>query len=115
MPSMMLGNPVASGPQIVVSGNAFSGSAPPPLIGGVFMKMPKNASGNAYVSAYSGVTLNSGGFFLSGGGLYDGYLMEPGQEYFLPHSKMPISGTLNVYVWADGACSGQTRFYFEVR
>lgn len=115
MPSIMLGNPVASGPQIVVSGNAFSGATPPPLIGGVMMKLPNTASGNVYVSAYSGVTMNSGGFFLSGGGLFDGYLIQPGQEYFLPKSKFPISGILNVYVWADGACSGQSRFYYEVR
>ena len=112
MPSTLIGNPVASGPQIVVSGNVWSGQRPQPA-GGVQLRLSPDASGNVYVGFSGNVTANSGGMFLSGGGLADGMPLKPGDAYFAPKIKFPISGQCTVYARHDAACSGQARLFWE--
>lgn len=118
MPSSLFGQNVTSGAQQIVSGNPFSGNTGLP-IGGIQLRWDPLASGLAYVG-YSGgptgVTINSGGFFLSGGGLSDGVPLAPGDTYFIPMVKLPYahtSGTFNIYFRADVACSGQARMYWD--
>ena len=112
MPSTLLGNPLASGPQIVCSGNPFSGTVKP--VGGIQFRLAPNASGNCYIGFSGNITMTSGGFFLSGTlGLADGMILAAGDAYFAPKLVFPISGVFNTYVHADAACSGQARLYWE--
>lgn len=115
MPSTLVGQPLASGAQRIIVNNPFSGSIHP--IGGVQLRLAKEASGNVYVGFnLSGtVTVNSGGFFLSGNtaGIDDGMQLTPGDAYFVPKTALPISGTWNIFVRHDAACSGQARLYWD--
>jgi hypothetical protein len=114
MPSALLGNPLASGPQLLFSGNPYSGGHPFPQ-GGVQVRLHPNASGNAYVGFSGNLTLTSGGFFLSGSlGYADGMILGPGDSYFVPKIACGISGQLSIFVLADAACSGQARIFFDV-
>ncbi len=111
MPSILIGNPLASGAQIIVSGNPWSGTIVP--ITGLQLRLDKAASGNVYIGLSGGTTMTSGGMFLSGGGLLDGFLLGPGDAYFIPKGRFQFSGTYNVYARHDVACSGQARLYYE--
>ncbi len=113
MPSTLLGNPLASGAQIIVSGNVFSGRVG--VVGGVQLRLSNQASGNAYIGLSGAITRTSGGFYLSGTlGLLDGVELGPGDSYFIPKIAFQISGTINVYAQADATCSGQSRLFWEV-
>ncbi len=119
MPSTLL--TAASGiPFPLISGNAFSGQGVPHPVGGVQLVLSPSASGNAYISLSGltlsgdlGTTVNSGGFFLSGGGLNDGILLAPGGGYFIPRLGIGPSGQLNLFASCDPAASGQARLYWE--
>jgi hypothetical protein len=80
------------------------------------MRLARNASGNAYVGLSGGVTINSGSYPLSGGGLLDGVILGPGDTYYVPKLGCS-SGTLGIaqiYLEADAAVSGQGRIYWEI-
>lgn len=111
MPSLIVGQPLASGPIQIISGNPWSGGRHP--ITGIQLVLDRSASGCVYVGFSGNVTMTSGGFFLSGSiGINDGLQLAPGAAYFVPKGAL-ISGQYNVYVWHDAACSGQARLYFE--
>lgn len=112
MPSTILGNPLASGPQQIVSGNPYSGQIVPR--GGIQLRLDKNASGNCYIGLSGGTTFTSGGMFLSGGGGSDGMQIGPGDAYWIPRIGDGISGNFSVYAWCDATCSGQARLYYEI-
>ena len=112
MPSIVLGIPLLSGPQLVISGNPWSGQIRPQ--GGVQFRLHPNASGNAYLGLSGGMTFTSGGMSLSGGGTLDGVLVAPGNAYFLPKIGFTISGSFPVYAWHDAAASGQARLFWEI-
>ena len=117
MPSILVGQPVASGPQQVIIGNPFSGSIHP--IGGILFTLDYTASGAVYmgINASGTVTLTSGGFFLSGNtpGINDGFQIKPGATYFVHKTAMTqwASGVWPIYIRHDAACSGQARLYYE--
>lgn len=112
MPTVLL-TAASGGPWPLISGNFFSGQAPP-VVGGIQLVLFPNASGNAYVSLSGGATVSSGGFFLSGINTTDAMVLSPGGAYFIPRSALyPSSGTLNVFVTCDPACSGQARMAYE--
>lgn len=111
MPSILIGN--LSGGDLILSGCPWSGKAAKPL-STVQLVWDPNASGNCYVSLSGGLTVASGGFFLSGGGNMDGLPMQPGGTYAVPRAAMLQSGSINIYVTADAACSGQARMYYEI-
>ena len=116
MPSILVGQPVASGPQQVIVGNPFSGSYHP--IGGIQVVLSYQASGAVYLGLESSgnVTMNSGGFFLSGNaGFTDGVELKPGAERFIPKTAFPVSGVWNLYLRHEAAASGQARLYYEWR
>lgn len=116
MPSIVLGQPRASGAQLIVSGNPWSGNAPAPPIGGVQL-LWVSSGGNAYIGLSGGITINSGAMALSGGansGMLDGMLLPPGGGYFIPKMACGLSGNLQLYGWCDQAASGIGRLYFEV-
>ena len=116
MPSCLL--TAASGsPFPLISGNFWSGQAPPRPQGGVQLKLANNSSGNAYISLSGGCTVNSGSFFLSGVNTTDGFSIAPGDSYWVPRlGAVPAlsSGSLNIFVTCDPAGSGQSRLFFEV-
>ena len=116
MPSMIIGNPFLSGPQLVVSGNLWSGRLPTPPFAGVSLKwMGVAGSGVCYVFlsgagvpfSSGGPTVTSGGLFLSGGGLLDGMPLFTGDSYWVPANKaVGPSGNVNICALADTAGSG---------
>lgn len=110
MPSYIIGN--RSGGDPVISGMPWSGKIVPQ--GGIQLRLDKNASGNAYIGLSGGTTVNSGGFFLSGGGLLDGMQLTPGDGYWIPHIATGPSGFINVVASCDSAASGQARLFYEV-
>lgn len=117
MPSIVIGNPVASGAQPLIVGNPFSGDSHP--ITGLYLRLDRSASGSVYVGIQQSglVTLNSGGMFLSGNtsGFLDGMQIPPGQDYFIPKGALNYysSGYWPVFVHHDAECSGQARLYYE--
>jgi hypothetical protein len=110
MPSTIIGQPLASGPQQLISGNPWSGDFRP--IGGIQLVVDRSSSGSVYVGFSGNMTFNSGGMFLSGATTTDGMQINPGGSYFVPKVIL-ISGSYNVYLWHDAACSGQCRVYYE--
>jgi hypothetical protein len=120
MPSTLLGYPLASGPQPLVSGCPWSGLYPEPFAF-VNLKLDTSAGGRAYVCLSGGVSggagnphLNSGGTFLSGSGLLDGYLMSPGDVYQVARRSCSyVSGQLSIFAYCDAAASGVARMYWE--
>lgn len=116
MPSLIVGNPLASGAQQIIIGNPWSGALPTP-VGGIQFALDRSASGSVYIGFSGGLTLNSGQMFLSGGansGMLDGMQIAPGGGYFVPRSLVPsVSGTYNLFARHDAACSGQARLYWE--
>lgn len=114
MPSLLLGQPLASGAQIIVSGFPWSGQIVPQ--GGVQLRWV-SSGGNAYIGLSGAMTITSGAMFLSGGpnsGLLDGMVMAPGDSYFVPRSATGLSGRLNIFALCDGVASGIGRLFFEV-
>ncbi len=110
MASTIVGLPVASGPQQLVSGNPWSGSFHP--IGGLHVVLDVAASGSVYINFSGNATMNSGSFYTSGNtGINDGYQLKPGGTTFIPKTAL-ISGTYNIFLWWDAACSGQARLYY---
>ena len=113
MPSFLVGNPLASGPTVVVSGFPWSGKAYNP-VGGIQFRVATNASGSVYIGYSGTITMNSGGLFMSGGGMNDGMQLAPGDAFFVPRLATGVSGALTVYFRHDAACSGQTRIYYDL-
>lgn len=114
MPSIVLGQPRASGPQLVMSGCPWSGQPLSP-VGGVQL-LWVSSGGNAYIGLSGNVTITSGQMALSGGansGLSDGMMMPPGGGYFVPRMATGPSGQLQIYAWCDGNASGVGRLFFE--
>lgn len=115
MPSIILGNPAASGPVNVVPSYPFSGQRRRPL-GGVLLSLWGSASGNAYIGYSGNITMNSGGLQLSGGHSLDGFQLRPGESRLIPPLlASPLSGVIAIYAHVDGAASGQGRLYYEVQ
>ena len=112
MPSTVLGNPAASGPQIIYSGNLWSGQGTMP-IGGIQLRSAPWSSGTIYVGFSGNVTMRSGGMLLSGGGLADGMPLTAGDSLFVPRAKMNVSGQLTIWAWHDAECSGQGRLFWQ--
>jgi hypothetical protein len=112
MPSVLAGQPFASGPQLLVSGCFWSGQATSPQ-GGVLVVVDREASGSIYIGFSGSLTYKSGAGYLTGGGLNDGVQLGPGQNRFIPRLMLPNSGTINIYFWTDAAASGQARVYWE--
>ncbi len=123
MAGILVGQPVASGAQQVIVGNPFSGSIHP--VTGVLLKLASDASGSVYVGIQQSgiVTVNSGGYFLSGNptvsggfpmGFFDGVQLGPGQSYLIQKGALTqYSGVWPIYIRSDAACSGQARLYYE--
>lgn len=115
MPSVLLGNPLASGAQRLVSGWPWTSGSYSVPTGGIQLRLHPNASGNCYVGLSGSVTAMSGGFFMSGSlGWSDGMIMAPGDSYFVPKAFVGPSGNVNIWIRADAACSGQSRLFFEL-
>lgn len=128
MPSLILGQPFASGAQMVISGNPWSGIVFPR--GGVQLFW-LSSGGNAYVGFSGGgpplsggfMTINSGTMMLSGGaasGMLDGFPLVPNMGYWIDRSMVPgfgggNSGTFNLFALCDQSASGVGRLYFDVR
>ena len=123
MPSTLVGG--QSGGVLLVSGNIYSGSfldvgtgypGAQGRVGGIQLKLGGDASGFVYVGlpGLSGtvMTTTSGGF-LSSGGLADGIPLSPGQDYFVPRSRM-TSGIQTVRLIPVAAASGQARMFWEL-
>lgn len=108
MPSTIVG--FMSGGQPLVSGNFFSGRPGPAVVR--LTAWPSN-SGSVYVGLSGGMTITSGGFFLSGGGLLDGMPLKPGDTYSVPRPLLGASGSTRIYLACDAECSGQARVYWE--
>ena len=115
MPSVLIGNPLASGAQQIVSGNPWSGAGPSFPLGGIQLLLSPDASGNVYIGLSGGINVTSGGMFLSGSlGYMDALPLQPGGAYFIPKTAFRTSGEYNVYARHDAACSGQARLYWEI-
>ena len=127
MASCLLGQPPNSGGQPIFSGYFWSGRALP--VGWVQIRLDKTASGDAYFywsgayvhPASGGPQIASGGFFLSGGlgisglGLMDGFVLHPGDGFFVPRSAFRIDnsgGMGGLCMLHTPAVSGQGRVWF---
>ena len=111
MPSVLLG--LQSGGENLFSGGTWSGYNVEPL-SAIVLRLDRTASGNVYVGLSGGVTITSGGFYLSGGGLLDGIPLYPGDVYEIPRLGAGLSGNPQVYFTSVAAASGQSRlcYYF---
>ena len=79
------------------------------------MRWDPLANGMVFIGLNSGMTVNSGGMFLSGGansGRHDGIPIKAGDPYFIPKSDLSVSGTFNIYAVPEAAASGN-RLYFQ--
>lgn len=113
MPSTIIGNPVLSGPQPIVTGWPWSGNIRPQ--GGVMLRLDKTSSGTVFIGYSGGMTVTSGGMLLSGtSGLLDGLPLYPGDVLWVPRIATGNSGSLSIYAVAEAACSGQARLYYEM-
>ena len=115
MPSLLLGQPRASGPQIVVSGWPWAGNPASP-VGCVALRWI-SSGGNAYIGLSGSMTINSGQMFLSGGpnsGLLDGMPLAPGDTYQVPRMATGPSGQLSIFAFCDQSASGVGRLFFEI-
>lgn len=124
MPSTLVGNPPLSGAQLIVSGNPWSGL----VIGQYGIQLRYIGSGVCYIGLsgfgppLSGnfMTVNSGGYALSGGaasGMLDGMPLLTGDKYFIEPAVLQnrggaTSGTFNIVALTDGPGSGG-RLWFE--
>lgn len=129
MPSVIVGQPNASGAQLIISGNPWSGL----LVGNLGVQLrfvsAQPGSGICYV-ALSGfnppasgnfMTITSGAFPLSGGansGMLDGMPMFDHDAYYIEPAVLQArtggvnSGIYNIYVQTDTLGSGG-RVFFE--
>ncbi len=127
MPSVLYAGGV-SGPQLLISGNPFSGQLAP--IGGIQLVADRSNSGSLYIGFSGNMTQTSGSFPLSGGGLADGIQLGPGGAYFIPRqcirgifsgaggvssgmSNLLSGSPFNIFFLGDAAVSGQGRLYWE--
>jgi hypothetical protein len=112
MPSYLISN--RSGGDLLWSGAPYSGTPSP--VGGIYVTLDSTASGNAYIAYSGGITVRSGGVWLSGtAGSLDGVPVFPGGSFMIPEIAIrKVSGNVNVYVQTDPAGSGQARLYYEV-
>ena len=114
MPSVILGN-VSGGQQIILT-NIWSG-----IFENHGVQLRWAGPGNAYVSVYSNVTVNSGTVSNTGvnsGGTNDGMIVLSGERYNVPPLVInniggTASGIFNIYALCDAASSGVGRMYFE--
>lgn len=120
MPSLLIDNSQSGGCPLV-SGNPFSGRqyAPQSML---LIKASRYNSGCIYVGFSGGVTFNSGGFPLSGGGMMDGMEIGPGGAYSVPRlvfdkgsssGSYSVSGGFGIYLCCEPGCSGQARAFWE--
>ena len=119
MPSCIIDNS-ASGGQLIISGNFWSGKLLP--VGGVNFVADPNNSGLIYIGFSGGLTVRSGNYPLSGGiysGANDGCPVKPGNTYFVPAIAFGNrggfnSGQPNMYAACDAAASGGfARLFFD--
>ena len=126
MPSVLVGSPYASGAQLIISGNPWSGT---PNVLRYGLQLRYIGSGVCFI-ALSGfgpplsgqgfMTVNSGCYALSGGaasGMCDGMPLYTGDKYFVEPAVLTgwggtTSGVFNVLAFTDSAGSGG-RLYFE--
>jgi hypothetical protein len=120
VPSILIDNSQSGGCPMI-SGNPYSGRQYAPQSELVIVADPRN-SGIVYVGLSGGVTTNSGGFPLSGGGLLDGMPIPPGASYSIPRmafdkggisGSFSTSGGFGIYLCCDAAASGRARVYWE--
>ncbi len=122
MPSVLIANHVSGGMPLI-SGNPWSGKLPMPQ-SVLNLRAAQSNSGMVYVGFSGGVTVNSGGFPLSGGGMLDGVEVGPGQSYAIPRAVFDRGGTsgfysnsggFGIFVKCDPAASGGfARLYYEM-
>jgi hypothetical protein len=124
MPSLIIGNPLLSGPQTIVSGNIWSGTRGFPNFAGVSLRWAggsaNNNSGICYVFlsgggvpvSSGGPTVNSGGMLLSGEAILDGMPMFPFDSYWIPAILAGPSGNCQISAIADTLGSGG-RLYWQ--
>jgi hypothetical protein len=89
MPSVLAGQPFASGPQLLVSGCFWSGQATSPQ-GGVLVVVDREASGSIYIGFSGSLTYKSGAGYLTGGGLIganDGDILPQRLEHLVAHER----------------------------
>ena len=111
MPSLQVG--AFSGGAFIASGLVLSGAEF--SWGGIQLRHSNSGIGPVYVGLpnLSGtpITLNSGGAW-SSGGLADGMELNPGDSYFVPKSRLFLSGVQGITIAAPATSSG-TRVYWE--
>lgn len=111
MPSVIIG-PISGNPNQIISGNVWSGQGfPAPT--GIRIRLHQESSGNVYIGFSGNMTVNSGGFVWSGGGLTDGFMLRPGEERFIPRGRLHTSGNVNLWANCDAGASGRARLYWE--
>lgn len=123
MPSTIVGN--FSGGVLLVSGNILSGTifdvgtnypTGGGRVGGIQLKLAKLAPGTVYVGLpnyymLSGIsTTMTSGAVESAGGFLDGMEVNPGEDYFVPKSRL-ISGLQSIRVVMPAASSGGRLFW----
>ena len=104
MPSVLVDNAFSGGAPLF-SGNPFSGTARPFGREEIWLKAASSNSGTVYVGFSGGFCANSGSYFLSGGGLLDGWPLAPGEEVKIPPVG-GISGVNRIFLRCDPAASG---------
>jgi hypothetical protein len=106
MPGVILTN--ASGGQNIVSGNFWSGQGAQRPVGGVQVVPGPANSGNIWIAASGGVTVNSGTAM-------DGIPVKPGQAWFFPRSILfgQGSGAPQIWIAVDPNTSGFNSVFFE--
>lgn len=113
MPSVILAS--VSGGQNILSG-AYPLFQPPNPLGSILVKADVRNSGFIYMGFSGGVTVTSGTFVLSGitGGMLDGMQIAPGQAVTVQKCTWTqTSGTINIFMAPDAACSGHARVYWQ--
>lgn len=120
MPSVVIGNPVASGGVQIIGQSGqpwpFSGMAATP-VGGIQLRFISllPGSGLCFIGFSGNVSINSGGFQLSGGansGMNDGMPLRDGDSFFVPRMACGNSGNLSIFAIGDASASGG-RLYWQ--
>jgi hypothetical protein len=101
-----------------VPGQLWSGWAHQAPVGGIQIVADPSNSGAVYVAFSGGMTIQSGGYWLSGqvgSGYLDGMPVQPGGSYFVPKLAFPLSGAPQLFVQPSLAASGgYGRLYWEI-
>lgn len=122
MASVVIGNPLASGPTQIIGQSGqpypFSGMGPNIPVGGVRLRFISlvPGSGLCFIGYSGNMTVDSGGFQLSGGassGMNDGMPLRDGEVFFVPKQSIVGSGVLNIFAHADTLASGG-RLYWQI-